>query len=95
MSRKILLVENSFLMKRRGVVVIAQPTTDFIDFRNGNSVEIKNPDGTSIVSKVSAIEFLSSDRDFENKKISFLAEDATRSDQIQKNATITLLESQF
>jgi hypothetical protein len=92
MKGKILIVEDSFLIRRRGVVIVAHRTPDFIDFKVGDSIEIENPDKTTVVSKVAGIEFLSG-KPFEDKKISFLAEDLTRKDQAQKNAGIRLLEN--
>ncbi|MDQ3798871.1 MAG: hypothetical protein M3384_05435 [Acidobacteriota bacterium] len=92
MNGKILIVEDSFLIRRRGVVIVARRTPDFIDFKVGDSIEIENPDKTIVVSKVSGMEFLSG-KSFEDKKISFLAEDLTRKDQVQKNAGIRLLEN--
>lgn len=93
MSRKILTVEDTFLIQGRGLIIVARPTDEFTDFKLGDSIQIENPDKTFIVSKIKAIDILCV-RPFDDKRFSFVVGSEIKKEQIHKNASISLLENE-
>ncbi|HEX8637948.1 MAG TPA: hypothetical protein VF692_07800 [Pyrinomonadaceae bacterium] len=99
MRTRILTVDDTFLIQGRGLVILGRKVDGFVDFNTGDSIEIENPDGTIVNTKVKGIEFVcrrnfdetSNDFDEKLKLISFLVENEVKKSHIAKNAFVWLL----
>jgi hypothetical protein len=52
MKTRILTVDETFQIQGRGLVIVGRKTSDFVDFKIEDSIEIENPDKTFVETKV-------------------------------------------
>lgn len=90
--KKILTVEDTFMIQGRGLVITSKKTDEFVDFKVGDSIKIENPDQTFVETKIKGIELLCRPK-FRNELISFTIESEIKKEQVQIGAKIWLLEN--
>ncbi|HEV2862011.1 MAG TPA: hypothetical protein VGX48_13465 [Pyrinomonadaceae bacterium] len=59
MSTLLFTVVDTFLIEKRGLVLAADVKSDRVSLRVGESIELRRPDGSIVVSKVAGIAHLS------------------------------------
>lgn len=101
MKRKILVVEDTFLIQGWGPTIVGRKTDEFVDFKVGNSIEIDVGKGKIIYTKITSIPLVSrrysseNSEDFADKLhlVSFSVEPNIKKDQTSKGANIWLVEN--
>lgn len=89
--KKILTIEDTFMIEGRGPTILAKKTNEFVDFKIGDLIKIENSYQTFIETKVKGIDFFCRPK-FRTELISFLIESGITKEQVQIGANIWLVE---
>ena len=93
MTRKLITVDETFLIQGRGLIVTGLKEENCAEIKGGEFVEITRPNETTIQSQIAGIEFIKRTNpiDFaEIRRFAFLLRDLSKED-VPKGSVINLL----
>ena len=93
MKTKILIVDDTFLIQGRGLVICGLKTGEFVDFKVGDSVEIQTSEEVFLQNKITGIELIHRSPDAA-QLICFSVSEHLKKNDVPRGAAIWLLSKE-